>query len=477
MTTTPITGIGIGVPKGKATGANSSKTEDTSFASMMNVSLSERNKNSTADVTNVSGTKKEGVRKPSEKPDAGKTEKAEKEEQTGTSLSEEKKISAEKSKTEKPVEKVTAQEKTSDSESGEKLTEEVQNVLKKILELTKKVLGIDDEELNRMFEKLGITPMDLLSLQVVQQVVVEAEEGADFSVLLTNEDAALKFTELTNGIADIMEEGNLTPEVVKQVAESEDFVHLLADSRKVSGDSEGLEETSNEMLQEQKTETSLPKKEENTDLTLEKSFDVEVETDVRMTQKGDNRPATEQGKNTFASPQEQFIQHLEQASEGRLEETIPVTEQIREIADQILERVRVLIRPTQTSMEITLNPESLGKVSLNVVSKAGVMTASFTTQTEAARLAIESQMTVLRENLENQGIKVEAIEVSVSDFSFMQQGDLSNTDTGSGQQQNGMGRRRNLSLDEALSFEDVTEEEEIALDMMERNGNTVDYTA
>ena len=477
MTTTPITGIGIGVPTGKATGTNLSKTEDTSFASMMNVSLSERNKSTAADVTNVSGATKEGVRKPSEKKDAGKTEKAEKEDSTGTSLAEEKKTSAEKTQTEKPVEKMSAQEKASESESEEKLTKEVQSVLKKILELTKKLLGIDEEELNRMFEKLGITPMDLLSLQVVQKVVVEAEEGADFSVLLTNEEAALKFTELTNGIADIMEESNLTPEVVKQVAESEDFVNLLANSRKVSGNLEGIEETSDEILTEQNTETSLSKTAKDADQTLEKHFDVEVETDVKMTQKGDNRPDTEQGKNTFASPQEQFIQYLEQASEGRLEETIPVTEQIREIANQILERVRVLIRPTQTSMEITLNPESLGKVSLNVVSKAGVMTASFTTQTEAARLAIESQMTVLRENLENQGIKVEAIEVSVSDFSFMQQGNLSNADTGSGQSQNGMGKRRNLSLEEALSFENVTEEEEIALDMMERNGNTVDYTA
>ena len=50
------------------------------------------------------------------------------------------------------------------------------------------------------------------------------------------------------------------------------------------------------------------------------------------------------------------------------------------------------------------------------------MTANFTVQTEEARLALESQMYQLRDTLEQKEIKVEAVSISVSDFSFAQGG-------------------------------------------------------
>ena len=45
--------------------------------------------------------------------------------------------------------------------------------------------------------------------------------------------------------------------------------------------------------------------------------------------------------------------------------------------------------------------------------KGGIVTAEFTTQNEAVKAAIEAQATQLRANLEEQGVKIEAIEVSV----------------------------------------------------------------
>ena len=51
-------------------------------------------------------------------------------------------------------------------------------------------------------------------------------------------------------------------------------------------------------------------------------------------------------------------------------------------------------------LEMSLNPESLGKVNLNITSKDGVMTAQITTQNEVSKEALESQLQILKDNIE-----------------------------------------------------------------------------
>ena len=76
------------------------------------------------------------------------------------------------------------------------------------------------------------------------------------------------------------------------------------------------------------------------------------------------------------------------------------------------------IRQNISSIEMQLNPENLGKVILHIESKAGVITAQFTAQNATVKQAIESQMASLRANLEEQGVKVEKVEVEVSTRAF-----------------------------------------------------------
>ena len=85
-------------------------------------------------------------------------------------------------------------------------------------------------------------------------------------------------------------------------------------------------------------------------------------------------------------------------------------------------------------------------------------------------------MVVLRENLESQGLKVEAIEVTVSNFDFTQNG---GTAANNGGQENRQRGRRGLRFDESINDlpQGISEAEQIAADLMERNGNQVDYTA
>ncbi len=62
----------------------------------------------------------------------------------------------------------------------------------------------------------------------------------------------------------------------------------------------------------------------------------------------------------------------------------------------------------------------MGKVNLSVVMKEGVATANFIVQNEMVKEALQSQMQVLRDNLEQQGLKVESIEVTVAEYGFEQ---------------------------------------------------------
>ena len=129
------------------------------------------------------------------------------------------------------------------------------------------------------------------------------------------------------------------------------------------------------------------------------------------------------------------------------------------------------------SLEMQLKPESLGTLQIRVTAKNGNLTASFLAQNEAVKAALEAQVTTLKEQLEQQGVKVEAVEVTVETHKFesaMQQNNQSNEQSFSNAKHSGT---RSINLNEDLDEEGLTEEEQLAVEMMQANGNTVDYKA
>ena len=147
---------------------------------------------------------------------------------------------------------------------------------------------------------------------------------------------------------------------------------------------------------------------------------------------------------------------------------------LREIANQIVDRIKVSVTPDQSSMELQLNPENLGKVNLSIQSKQGIMTAHFVVQNEISKEAIESQIQTLRDTLHQQGIKVEAIEVTVSSNAFDQNSSKgSDNPTESNDSHSG----RKITLDDAVNMTEIPEEENSQEDITGVRGSMVDYTA
>jgi flagellar hook-length control protein FliK len=200
------------------------------------------------------------------------------------------------------------------------------------------------------------------------------------------------------------------------------------------------------------------------------------------------------GKNESSSSGKQesqdFSQHLASAVNEQLAEVtdaenaagIPEYASVdaQDIIDQIVEQTKVILKSDTTSIEMQLNPENLGKIFLNISSKEGAVSAQLFAQNEAVRAALETQIATLTENLNQAGVKVDAIEVSVAAHQFernLEQNAKGDEEQGRRGEEK-KSERRSLRMD---SLDDLsglmTEEEVLAARIMKDNGNSVDFTA
>lgn len=171
---------------------------------------------------------------------------------------------------------------------------------------------------------------------------------------------------------------------------------------------------------------------------------------------------------------------------GELVETVTRYTSVdgNDIMSQVTESIKVNYTEDATSLEMQLHPASLGTVNMQVSSANGVVTAHIIVQNEAVKSALESQLITLTQTFEEQGHKVEAVEVSIANYDLNQGMNRDNGQNPSEREEkesfrvNGTRRRINMNdlTDDDEEIEEVTEEERIARDMMARNGNTVDYT-
>lgn len=221
---------------------------------------------------------------------------------------------------------------------------------------------------------------------------------------------------------------------------------------------------------------------ENVELDDGNSVKISVEKEevLEEPQTEDKQSQSDAHKESGQSLFDQFVNNLTTEKASGLENVdtkVTVVEQMREIVNQVVEQIKVMVKPDTSEMELQLNPESLGKVNVSIVAKEGHITAQFVTESELARQALEGQIQQLRDTLGNQGLKVDEVEVTVSNFDFSQSSQANAEEQK--EQHRGQQRKmiRNLDADRIDSMDDLTEEEQIAVAIMRQNGNQVDYTA
>lgn len=99
--------------------------------------------------------------------------------------------------------------------------------------------------------------------------------------------------------------------------------------------------------------------------------------------------------------------------------SLPKTQVLRninttDIVNQIMEKIKVSIKPEISEVKMILKPEQLGEVSLKIATQNGIVTAQFIAENQKVKEIIESNFNQLKDMLNEQGIDVGALEVNVS---------------------------------------------------------------
>ncbi len=85
-----------------------------------------------------------------------------------------------------------------------------------------------------------------------------------------------------------------------------------------------------------------------------------------------------------------------------------------DVVAQIMEKIKVSIKPEVSEVKILLRPEQLGEVSLKIATQNGIVTAQFIAESQKVKEIIEDNFNQLRDMLAEQGVNVGELEVNVS---------------------------------------------------------------
>lgn len=143
----------------------------------------------------------------------------------------------------------------------------------------------------------------------------------------------------------------------------------------------------------------------------------------------------------------------------------------QEIVQQIVNRISVSSSADMTSMTIRLKPEHLGNLIFSVSTNKGSITAQFVAENNMVKEAIEMNLFQLKTSLEQQGINVDDIEVSVADNGYFDQ--RNDGQSSFEQQRQNQNNRRMASILGTSDKEEEVEEENIAMEEQ----HTVDFSA
>lgn len=365
------------------------------------------------------------------------------------------------------TEDTAAEEPEQEEENGEPDAVLLSDVMQQILQQITEQLGVSPEEVLQAMDALGISAEDLSQNMAA---LLSELTGTDQMAVLTDESLYTQVSDLANAVEQTIEELADTLGMDK-----EQLTTLLQDS----------------VQNPEKPEKPVVVVEQESaapviDMQQESTGDQEVQTEAAMDIEAEQPRETKREENGNMQQQMQDMQkpaeNLQQ-TQGSAIAAEQTTERFdlqrtQKIIDQIADYVKIHSSEKLTSMEIELNPASLGSVNLHVSSKGGVISAQLYAQDEAVRAALESQVAALKESLEAQGMKVDAIEITEHSHQLEQ-----NLDQNGGQQEGAEAQkksgRRLLNLDELPEEEayeeEMTQAEKLQIEMMRMGGNKLNF--
>lgn len=322
------------------------------------------------------------------------------------------------------------------------------------------LLGIDADEMTEKLEAFGITPTDLLQSDILGQFFMDINQITDSAQLLTDETLYAQYQDVFS-----LQEEVLTELSAKNAINLE----TLMSTQNLSAQT--MEMTADETTDEEVTPVIEIVRNTPTDDGEETEVLIRQETGREAEKDAHSGSSSEDGMNmNFANQMDQQLRFNQFNAQMQTESTLHASDiDTQDIMNQIMDYMKVTLDADMDTLEMQLHPASLGTLQIQVTSKGGVMTANFVTQNEAVKQALESQMMTLQDSLNEQGIKVEAVEVSVATNSFDENLDQGREEQNRSGGHRGRGRRFRGISGVADNLKDMKPQEQLAAKIRSAN--------
>lgn len=351
-------------------------------------------------------------------------------------------------------ERAAASETSENAQVVSKETPEAK-ALKEFAKKVQETLGLSAEEMSTWLSSMGMAVTDLLDAGKLQSFFMQVK-GIDVSGLLTEQETAGQLKMMLNEAAAVKEK---FPEIEEALPEAKNFEAFVKEAVEQSAPVKAEQVTASVTGQSDQTEQNQG--------MLNQESGKEKPSEIKAEAADDNALA----KNWVPEAFDREIRTEQTMITANGLERVTTTVTVKEIFNQIVTKFTAQTMGDTSKLTVQLNPEHLGKLAFQVVSKAGQMTGQFVAENEAVKSVIEAQVSQLKVHLAEQGIKVDDVKVVV--------GDTVNyfADDKPKEQENDKKKLKKAVVG-AVENKAVTEEEKAeAVDSVSLSSGTVDFTA
>lgn len=405
--------------------------------------------------------------------------------------------------------------KNSPTESEvKKITDDISS---QIVEKVTDDLDISEDELNNAMQLLGLTAMDLLNPANLAALYCEVTGNAsDPQALVLNAD----FTALFNDVSQVASENDAQLDLLSQLTASDDGEILDADIVSSADTTDTNESTGSVNTPEKTVDSSnddTAASGQNINDTADEAVKVydgstqdssyqnsdegtssgETGNGITSDENTEKTQSKSQVDSSFDDSGERVLHHDDGAHSDNSVLHASVSEQLNtdtsfemsqsqsrlrvdttDIIRQIVDSMSISNTTEESAINLQLTPESLGRMYINVSQKNSEISARIAVSNEAVKEALQTQMVNLKEALNNSGIRVNEVEITVASHEFernLEQGAANDsrqqesTNSYNGSNSSGSGTDSDMMQDRA--------EQRLVTQIMRDNGNSVDFTA
>lgn len=386
------------------------------------------------------------------------------------------KISA-KNNTSEDKSSVTGSAKNADTSSisdvnskadNKDVTDTVKEVCEDIKDAIKEEFDVSDEDIKVAMELLGLTALDLLSTAKVAELI-EQLTGTDALTLITNEDMMRSF----NNIINVVDEANA--DIAGMLGVKTEEVGIVLGQNDIAP----VVNSEDTAKQDNVKESDAKNADDNINQTVDNQESLSEVFAKKITTESDGKAKNNMSESneannkvTYADVADNMISNITDTFADIITEDISTVKEA-DIVNQVIDSVKLMASRELTSMKVMLNPEHLGSVHITVTARNGIVSAQIAAQNEQVKTALENQMVTLREQFESQGLKVDAVEITVMAHSFEAGQNFGQSESERKQGESKVHRKLDLS-----SFDDELEEDlESTAPAPKAEGSSVEYLA